>query len=457
MGSISARLDRLPLSRYHYTILGMLGVGIFFDGVDNFILSGIVAALTRVGFTTAQSVAHLVSFSFIGLFLGAILTGMLCDRYGRRTMFVWNMLIYSIGSLLCAIAPSYTFLLIARIISSFGIGGEVVAVYTFFGEIIPPKKRGTWMGVIYLLNTFSLPITTFIGMMVIPMGVNGWRWMFVIAGIPAIFAYFIQRRMPESPRWYEANGRHEEAERIVSKVEADIKAKTGKPLPPVVEPEVAAAVPQELKSIGILFKSLLLKRTVLAIIIYVAVSIIAYSFITWLPTMLVGQGIDITKSLAYTTVMVVGNPVGGLIAIMFSDRVSRKWATVVLAALGGIVAYTYAFSQSVTLMLVLGFAFAALTSAICAITWYTYIPELFPTAVRARGLGLSGSLGRLATAGSPYLVVALSTAYGFPSIMIGIAVLYLITVIFTALLGVETRNKSLEEINENLLKSASAA
>ena len=453
--SISARLDRLPISRYHYGILFMLAIGIFFDGVDNFMLSGIVAALPKVGFAPADAVAHLVSFTFLGYFIGAVTSGWLSDRYGRRTMFVWNMLIFSLGSLACAIAPNYPVLVALRLIASIGIGGEVVAVFTYFNEVIPPQKRGTWIGVLYFTNTISLPLTSFIGMWVIPMGVDGWRWMFVIGGVPAFFTYFIRRGMPESPRWYAANGCAAEAERMMSKIEADIEQRSGRKLPAAAS--TGAPVTLEIESFGVLFNQTLLGRTLLAIVIYVAVSVVAYSFLTWLPTMLTKQGLDISRSLGYTTIMVLGNPVGSFIAIALSDRISRKWATVVIAALAAIAAFAYAVTSDINMLLVLGFFLAAFTSSLCAITWYTYVPEVFPTAVRARGMGISGAFGRLATAASPYMVVAIVAGYGFPGVMMTIAGLFVLIMLVTAGLGVETKDKPLEEINEKVLASVKPA
>lgn len=449
MSTISARLDRLPLSSYHYRLLGLLGVGLFFDGFDMFLLSGVIAAMVKTGFATTQAVAHLVAASFLGLFLGTIVAGVLCDRYGRRTLFVWSMLVYSLGSIACAIAPGYSLVLIARFIAAIGIGGEVVAVYTYFGEVIPPKKRGTWMAILYLINTFSLPIATFVGMLVIPTGDEGWRWMFAIAGVPAFFAYLIRRNMPESPRWYAANGHIEEADRYVSKIEAEIERKTGQKLPPAAASGAAEALSREKQPFQVLFQGVLFKRTILSVIIYVSLSIIVYSFITWLPTIFVKQGINIAKSMAFTTIMLIGNPVGGLVAILVSDRLSRKSSTIILSLLCSIIAVTYAFTTNITIIVILGFFFAAFTSALCCIAWWTYVPEMYPTAVRARGTGFGSSLGRLATALSPYMVVALTGLYGFSSVLIVMAALYVLMAVIIAALGAETKGRSLEDINEN--------
>jgi len=444
ISNAAERLDRLPISKFHYRILIVLAVGMFFDGFDIYILSGIIASMAKNGWSTVQMNANLVSISFIGLFLGALISGFFSDRYGRRTMFIWQLLIYSIASLLCAVAINYEMLLIFRLIATAGLGGEIITGYTVFGEFIPPSKRGQWGSFLFLITNLSLPLATFAGTLILPLSPEAWRWMFVLAGAPAFLCWLIQRHLPESPRWLETMGRNEEADRIVSSIEAEIEQSTGEELPPAT---LKPYVQQEPVSVKQLFGKTLLPILILCIGIYVLTNVIVYSFTTWLPSSFVQSGLSITKSMGFTTIMMIGGPLGGLIGVLISDRLSRKWMVVTLSVVGAIVGYFYGISQNSTQILVLGFAMTTVIYFIVCITWTTYIPEQFPTAVRARGTGLGGSLGRLSAAGSPYLVVFLVNEFGFSGVLMAISIIFVLLALIVILLGKETKGKSLEEIN----------
>jgi putative MFS transporter len=444
ISNAAERLDRLPISKFHYRILLVLAVGRILDGFDLYILSGIIASMEKNGWSTVQMNANLVSISFIGLFLGALVSGFFSDRYGRKTMFIWNMLIYSIASLLCAVAINFEMLLIMRLIATAGLGGEVITGYTVFGEFIPPSKRGQWGSFLFLITNLSLPLATFTGTLILPLSPEAWRWMFVLAGIPAFLAWLIQRHLPESPRWLDTMGRYEEADRIVSSIEAEIEQSTGEELPPAT---VKPYVQQETVSVKQLFSKTLLPILILCIGIYVLTNVIVYSFTTWLPSSFVQSGLSITKSMGFTTIMMIGGPLGGLIGVLISDRLSRKWMVVTLSVVGAIVGYFYGISQNNTQIIVLGFAMTTVIYFIVCVTWTTYIPEQFPTAVRARGTGIGGSLGRLSAAGSPYLVVFLVNKFGFSGVLMAISCIFVLLAIIVVFLGKETKGKSLEEIN----------
>jgi putative MFS transporter len=456
ISNIAARLDRLPISKFHYRMLGLLGVGMFFDGFDIYILAGIIAAQIKTGFATLQMAGYLVSIGFGGLFLGALVSGYLSDRFGRRTMFIWNMLIYSIGSLLCAISVNFDMLLAMRFIAAFGIGGELPIGYALFGEIVPPGTRGRWGAMLALATNISLPIAAFLGMLIIPLSPEAWRWMFVIAGIPAFPAWWIQRSMQESPRWYESVGKHDKAEEAIRAIEDEVERSTGQKLS-FVETTKLSTVEAKV-SLNMLFGKQLIARTFLASIIFIIVLSILYMFTTWIPSVLVKSGITIAKSMWFTTIMMLGGPVGAIICIVWNDKWSRKWMSVVLSVTGCILAYLYAMATGITEMIILGFVVTTVIYCLIGITFSAYIPELFPTRLRATGNGFGFSLGRLATAFTPPLVIYLMKLFGFSGVMIAVSIMFVSLAIFIAVLGIDTKNKTLEEINEmRILKADPSA
>ena len=137
-----ARLDRVPLNRFHWRLLILSGLGWMFDAMDVLMLSFLLTPIRAEFKLDATGVGLVASATFVGMFLGAAAAGRLADRYGRRTVFTTTLVIFSIGSLLSALAPTFETLLAARIIAGLGLGGELPVVATLVSELSPRAQRG---------------------------------------------------------------------------------------------------------------------------------------------------------------------------------------------------------------------------------------------------------------------------------------------------------------------------
>jgi len=331
------------------------------------------------------------------------------------------------------------------------LGGEVVVGYTLIGEFVPPERRGRWSNALFVCTNISLPITTFIAIFVMRLDGNmGWRMMFLICSIPALLAYFIRKGIPESPRWYEAVGQKEKAAVLLDKIEAEIIEETGKELPPIKPtPEIISKI----LPFSALFSSKMFKRTIFAVLLNVMTMLIVYGYTTWLPTYFVSTGRALTTSMFYTTITMCGGPVGGIIGVLISDKISRKKAIGFVSIASAIIGYFYATATSDAVGLALGFLMVTSIYFVVALAWTCYIPEQFPTALRARGNGLASGTGRLANAAMPYLVVAMmANEGGFTYVLFMISGMAALCGVLTLLLGIETTGKSLETINEAALQ-----
>ena len=210
--SIGARLDRLAISRFHVRLLRLIAAGMFFDWFDIYIAGGVLGAMVKLGESTLALNASFLSATFIGMMLGAWLSGLLGDRYGRRFCYQFNLLLYGFGSIAGALAPNMVWLIAFRFIMGLGMGAEIVVGYSTLSEFIPAHSRGRIGTILNLIINFSLFLSTFLGWLVIPGA--GWRPMFVIAGLGALVVWFIRKAMPESPRWLASVGRGAEADAI---------------------------------------------------------------------------------------------------------------------------------------------------------------------------------------------------------------------------------------------------
>lgn len=284
------RLDRLPISPFHYRVLGLVSAGMFLDAFEIYLAGGVLAALVKSGWSDLAYNGWFISITFAGMMVGAWCAGIFGDRFGRRFSYQLNLLIFGIASLAGAAAPSIEGLIAARFVMGVGLGAEIVVGYVTLSEFVPPLQRGRWGSALSAITNSALFVSAFAGLLIIPQ--FGWRWMFVITGVGALIVWYLRRALPESPRWLESKGHTEEAEKVLAAIEAEV-ARRG-PLPPAAE-QPTPVLPQQ--SIKALFEGGMLSRTIVGSLILIAINTVIYGFVAWVPTFLVKQGMSIVSSL----------------------------------------------------------------------------------------------------------------------------------------------------------------
>jgi len=433
-----ARLDRLPISSFHYRIFWLVGAGMFFDGYDLYVGTAVLPALLQSKFSTLQLNAQFVSFTFLGMTIGALITGFLGDWFGRRFTYQFNLMIFGLASLAAAFAPDMTMLNILRFVMGLGLGAEIVVGYSTLTEFVPPVSRGRWLAFMAFLVVSGLPVTTLLGNLIIPN--FGWRPMFVIAGVGALIVWYLRKAMPESPRWLETNEREAEAEAILATIEKE--ASTKGPLPP---PEAPAPTPKF--SLASLLHGDLLRRMVVGSWVLITVNTLIFGFVTWLPQFFVAGGLTVTRSLAYTLVIVIGSPIGCAIGAYCADAFGRRPTIIGASVLSIIFGSIYPFTIEPAVMLPVGFLLIVSIYIQVALLFGVYTPELFPTEVRLRANGICNTLGRAATIVSPFIVIALFQSYKIAGVLSLMIVLLLIQILAVWAWGVEPRAKPLEALD----------
>ena len=437
-----ARLDRLPISSFHYRIFWLVGAGMFFDGYDLYVAGGVLASAIQSKFSTAAENLQFISLTFVGMTAGALITGFVGDKFGRRFTYQINLLIFGFASLAAALAQDMNQLIICRFVQGLGLGAEIVVGYSTLTEFVPPKTRGRWLSMMAFVVVAGFPVTSLLGYLVIPN--FGWRPMFVIAGIGSLFVWYLRKNLPESPRWLESEGRNEEAESLMQAIEKE--ASDGKPLPPVVVPAPVAQV-----AASDLLKPPLLQRMVVGSWVLITINTLIFGFVIFLPQFFLRQGLTITNSLAYTLVLSAGSLVGCALGAYLSDGIGRR-ASIILASVITIVSgYIYARFDAASdpaIVLTVGFILVVAIYIQTAILYGVYTPELFPTEIRLRANGICNFFGRGATVVSPFIVGSLIASYKLPGVvwlMIGLVVVQILVVWAW---GVEPRNRGLEDVSK---------
>ncbi len=434
-----ARLDRLPISKFHRRILTLISIGMFFDGYDVYVAASVLGATLHTGFSTLAQNAQFVSVTFIGMMLGSFLTGFLGDRFGRRFTYQANLIIFGLASIASAFAPNMPTLILLRGVMGIGLGAELVAGYAAMTEFLPPQARGRWCGILNAVVVTSLPISALASAFLIPR--FGWRIMFVIGGIGALIVWYLRKSMPESPRWLESVGRVEEAEKMLREIESEF-ASQQTPLPePATAPPATVA-----NNFSSLFGPQLFPRLFVGATVLIVANTLIYGFVTWLPSFFVQEGLSMANSFKYSFLMSIGAPVGAAIASLTADSVGRKPAIISASLLAILFGGIYPFIRDPRLLPLAGFLLVACIYILVALLFAIYVPELFPTDVRMRALGLCNTLGRTATIFSPFLVVFLFHKHGVAGVVALMIALLLIQILAVHFFGLEPKLRRLEEL-----------
>jgi putative MFS transporter len=436
-----ARLDRLPISSFHYRIFALVGAGMFFDGYDLYVAGGVLAATIQTKFSTLPQNLQFLSLTFVGMTLGSLITGFVGDKMGRRFTYQINLLVFGLASLAAAFAQDMTQLIVCRFIQGLGLGAEIVVGYSTMTEFVPPKTRGRWLAFMAFIVVAGFPVTAILGYFIIPTW--GWRPMFIIAGIGSLIVWYLRKNLPESPRWLEAQGRTAEAEALMTKIEKEVAQSAGA-LP---TPAAAVAVPQA--SAADMLRPPILQRMIVGSWVLITINTLIFGFVIFLPQFFLRQGLTITNSLAYTMVLAIASLVGCALGAWSSDALGRRpsiiAASIFTIGLGYLYARSNAASDPTTVLLV-GFFLVVAIYVQTAMLFGVYTPELFPTEIRLRANGICNTLGRAATVVSPFVVGFLMVHYGLPGViwlMIGLLVVQIIVVGFW---GVEPRARALEDV-----------
>jgi putative MFS transporter len=446
-GSVNAgaRLDRLPVSPFHYRIFWLVGAGMFFDGYDLYVAGGVLASTIQSKFSTLPQNLQFLSLTFVGMTIGSLITGFVGDKMGRRFTYQVNLLIFGLASLAAAFAQDMTQLIVCRFVQGLGLGAEIVVGYSTLTEFVPPKTRGRWLAFMAFLTVCGFPVTSLLSYLIIPTW--GWRPMFVIAGIGSLIVWYLRKNLPESPRWLEAQGRDAEAEALMTTIETEVAASEGPlpaALPTVPTPQLTAAS---------MFKPPILQRLLVGSWLLITINTLIFGFVIFLPQFFLRQGLTIANSLGYTVVLAAASLVGCAVGAYLSDAIGRRWSIILGSVLTIVFGFIYARfnagSDPVTVLSVGAVLIVAIYIQ-TALLFGVYTPELFPTEIRLRANGICNTLGRGATVVSPFVVGYLMVNYGLPGViwlMIGLVVVQIVAVYFW---GVEPAKRSLEGLDPKL-------
>ena len=386
------------------------------------------------------------SIGLIGMALGAVISGTVADRIGRKKVFTITVLLYSIASAFCALSWNYQSLLVFRFLVGFGLGGELPVAATLVSEYAPSRVRGRF---IVLLESFwglGWIAAACIAYFFIP--VYGWRMAFLIGALPALYVCLIRLHMPESVRYLLTRGRVDEARQIVLSLEKQLHVPsalfTGETEP---VPVVAKASFREL------WKKPFMSRTIMLWLVWFGINFSYYGIFMWLPSLVFQQGFTVVKTFEYVLIMTLAQLPGYYCAAWLVDKIGRKYTLSAFLLFSGVASYFFGHASTAATLMMWGSVMSFFNLGAWGVL-YTYTPEQYPTAIRALGSGWAAGFGRFGGMAAPMMVGALlARSFGFASVFYMFALVFAAVAVIVLSLGVESKQKDLESLSDELVKA----
>ena len=454
-GQVAARLDRLPFTRTIWRLVFLISLGGVFELYDLFMTAYIAPGLVRsgmfssgsVGFFAINGIGFFVFCTFAGMWLGCMVFGSIADRLGRRSMFTFSLIWYSLATAIMACQTHAAGVDICRFVAAIGVGLEQVTIDTFLTELVPPQGRGKAFAFYQFIEFLIVPVVALLGWLLVPIspfGIDGWRWVAAIASVGAIAAWWLRLGLPESPRWLSLHGHEGEAERIMRDLETKIAREAGmEKLPPAQrsEPVVGDGKFSEL------FRPPYGKRTLVLSVFNLTQTIAFYGFGAWVPTLLISKGIHVTASLQYAFIIALANPVGPLLGIWIADKMERKWQ-IVCAGVGIGIFMMFFARQTDPLWIIVFGVLVTLFNNWISFVFHGFQAEQYPTRIRARAIGFVYSWSRVSAALAGLLIGFFLREGGTMGVALFIGAAMLVMITAVGLFGPRTLNRSLEELSQ---------
>ena len=428
-------MDNARMGPIQWQVLALAAGGYFFDVMDFTIFGALVPDLLRSGFVTQQQIPWVGSATALGLFVGTLGQGEFTDRFGRKTIYQFNLLLFGVATIGAALAPSFFWLIVGRFLAGVGLGAEQPLCFSYTTEYAPKNIRGrltafmqfiggAWPWPVGVLLTLTLRDSI------------GWRGIWIIIGIGALIVFVFRFSLPESPRWLATHGQGQRA--------LDILQRMGLKTVPLETLATDAASDTHSDPFGVVFRKYP-RRVIAGMICFMAFFGIALGLGAWLPNILVERGFTIAKSLNSIFWMTLAFPCASAFMMFALEKFGRKPTAIVAFVLTGIFGLWWANANSEAMVLGVGF-FMIFFTQLAGNSSQIFISEVFPTNARASGFGLSQAAGRIAAFFAIPGFLWLQRGFGLNAVFIAMAVIVAIAAIAVTQVGPEPRGVALDEV-----------
>jgi len=433
-GFVGSSLDEAKISPLHIKVIALIAAGYFFDVIDLIVLGSLIPDMIQSKFATGAEAALVGSATVFGMFIGAAGQGEFSDRWGRRFVYQFNLLLFGTFTILGALAPNVMLLGAARFIAGIGLGAEQPLAFAYAGEYAPKRIRGRILAIVHFIGGACVwPIASLFTLAF--RDTIGWRGVWIVIGIGALIVWVFRFALPESPRYLSTHGRGKEA--------LDVLARLGIAAP-TEQLTTGAASDTKSDPFAVVFRMFPV-RVIAGMICFSAFFGVAIGLGTWLPNIMTEKGFTITKSLTYTFGMTLAVPCASLFMMYALDNFGRKITSVCAFVAAGLMAIVFANAATDTQLLIAGFIMIFFIQ-VAGNSMQIFASEVFPTNARASGFGWAAGVGRLATAFIVPTILWIQRGWGLTAVFVFLAVVLLIAAASVTQLGPEAKRKGLGEL-----------
>ncbi|WNC12308.1 MFS transporter [Brevibacillus brevis] len=438
-------MDNAPLNKFHYKMAAYTLIGHSIDGyiiaMMSFIMVKIIPALNMSPLWQGL----IGSSPLIGIFLGSLIFGKLCDTIGRQKIYTWHFVVLIVASFLQFFVNDAALLFVLRLILGISIGAEYAVGVTLLAEFTPTKARSLFLGL--NLSTFAIGSTIggLVSYFTIDMSPDAWRWILASSGVLGIITMFFRAGAPESPRWLISQGRIDEAREVVRKyIGPEVSIDNL-----IEDQKLATQAPgQELSGIRQLFSQKYWKSTLFIGIYYMISVLPSFALGPFLPIIFMSMGFSGTAAFGATVLTYFCNIIFSTVAAAITDKFKRRTLAIfslTFMAIPLIIIGIWTDMLPPILIIILYIAAQFSSYAGGALT-NIYPVEMYPTNLRGAGKGLSTALSRVGSVIGSFLVPIVQSGYGVSAVILMISFACVLGAIVTIAWAPETRGKDLSAL-----------
>ena len=371
---------------------------------------------------------------FVGMLIGAFVFGRLADRIGRRPVLMMAVLVDACFGIASAFAPDFTWLLVLRFLTGIGVGGTLPVDYTMMAEFLPAERRGRWLVLLESFWAVGTILLAVLALVALRWGDDAWRAIFFVTGIPALVGVVLRLSIPESPMYLNRSGNAEGARAVLERI-ARVNGRN-EPIP-ALQPEHPVK-----RSLAALFDGSLRRRSVALFLAWALISIAYYGVFVYLPVRLSAEGFGFMRGQEFLILLALVQLPGFALSAYGVERWGRRPTLVgfLLLSAAGCLCYSLGSTTPVVVGSTLLMSFALLG------TWgalYAFTPEVYPTELRASGMGTAGAVARFGGLFAPAIVAPVMATH-FTLALAMLAAFLAAGAVAILCVDVESRNRVLE-------------
>jgi putative MFS transporter len=422
------------VGRFQYRLFVIFGLVWLADAMQVLSIGFSAPSIAKTFGITVPQALQTGTLFFVGMLIGAFAFGRLADRIGRRPVLMIAVIIDAVCGVASSFAPDLQWLLVLRFLTGIGVGGTLPVDYTMMAEFLPAARRGRWLVLLESFWAVGTILLAVLALIATAHGDNAWRIIFLVTGIPALVGVALRFYIPESPLFLNKSGKSEEAREVLKRV-ARVNGSSA---------EISPLQPDRMEktSFFALFDSEVRRRSISLYLAWLLISLAYYGVFVYLPIKMAGEGFAFMRGQVFLIVLALVQLPGFALSAYGVDKWGRRPTLIgfLLLSAAGCLLYSIGTSPLVVIGSTMLLSFALLG------TWgalYAFTPEVYPTGLRASGMGTAGAVARLGGLFAPALIAPIMASHFTLSLVMLSAILVLGAAAIWNV-DVESRNRALD-------------